>query len=130
MENAQIREIVEQIMDNTSRDDAIVRIGGYDEELELIGSRNGILRLAAELLTATYADASPAHLFEQAKTHPAPCPVLIKSIVIEQTPPEPPAPQSWRLRWRDKMAKLGCLALLAALAVCAIVGLFTLLKLL
>jgi hypothetical protein len=126
METKRLQEFVEQISQATPRADAYIRIGGDDDEIELIGNNAGLLRLAAELLTATYTDANPSYLFER-KTS-APFPAIIKNIVLETTPPEPLAPKSPMSRWRDRLAKAGCLVIIGLAAVCAIIGFWVLLK--
>ena len=126
MENQQLQEFVQQIWDTTSRDAASVRIGGYDDELELIGNRAGLLRLAGELLSAaTYAGTDPAYLFK----FTAASPLCITKITVDETPPDPPPLKTAWSRFGNRLGAFGCLAVLVVAGVCAMVGLYTILKL-
>jgi hypothetical protein len=127
MENEELEEFVQRIWDSTPRETASVRIGGYDDELELIGNRAGLLRLAAELLSAaTYAGTNPAYLFKFI----AASPYSITKITVDETAPDPPQIETGWSRLSNKLGAFGCLALIVAAGVCAIVGLYTILRLL
>jgi hypothetical protein len=126
MENDQLQEFVQRIWDSTSRDTASVRFARYDEDLELIGNRAGLLRLAAELLSAaTYAGTNPEYLFKS----PAPAPVFgITRITVDETTPEPLPPETRWTHLRDRLTAFGCLTVLVVTSMCAIVGLYTIIK--
>lgn len=126
MENDQLQDFVQRIWDSTPRDTALVRFGGWNDELERIGNRAGLLRLAAELLSAaTCAGTSPAYLFKSQTRGPM---SGITKIVVDETAPEPPPKET---RWTDFLNKLGafgCLVVIILSAICAIVGLYTIIK--
>jgi hypothetical protein len=126
MENDQLQEFVQRIWDSTPRDMAVVRFGGYNDSLELIGNRAGLLRLAAELLSAaTYAGTNPAYLFKSQARGPV---SGITKIVVDETAPEPLPKETRWTRFRKKLGAFGCLVVLVFTAICAIVGLYSILK--
>jgi hypothetical protein len=126
MENDQLQDFVQRIWDSTTHDTALVRFGGYDDDLELIGNRAGLLRLAAELLSAaTYAGTNPAYLFKSQTRSPLSC---ISKIILDETAPEPiPKATRWT-RFLNKLGAFGYLVVLGLSAICAIVGLYTIIK--
>jgi hypothetical protein len=125
MEATQLQGFVQALWDSTPREEAVVWFGGYDEDLELNGNRAGLLRLAAEIITATYDNGDPTYLFHRSRGSQVPG---IVSIRISDNPPTPPPPMSFSARIRNKLIAGGCLLLVAFAALCAIAGFVSLMK--
>ena len=134
MNSGDAARIAQQIWDETPKEDAYVWLiedndhsDEYDDRpadapLRLEGNRTGLLRLAAELLTAVASGGSTAGYMFHSK------PSI--SSIYRTTTTEPPkfnaAPQPGRLA--RATAITGCLTVLAIAVACMIVGFFTILK--
>lgn len=124
MDTERLRQFAQHIWDSTSPTEAYVRVGGSEDEIALIGNRDGLLLLAAEILAATCdGSASPGHLFTvEERFHAA-----VKHIGLEGTPPSPKL-ESWLRRVGNNAFGFGCLAIIVLIAICALIGLGTVIK--
>jgi len=121
MTDERLQQIVQEIWDEIPRDSGRLVFDGDRDYPGLVGNRDGLIRLAGELLWAAqtqvgYPGQGVAYLFtSQSVLVP-----YIRHAEIEDRPRRPPA-------WKSNLAKAGCLVLLLALGVCVVVGFFTLL---
>jgi hypothetical protein len=122
MTNERLQQIVEEIWDEIPRDSGRLLFDGDRDYPGLVGNRDGLIRLAGELLWSAkaqmeYPGQNVAYLFtSQSVLVP-----YIRHAEIEDSRPRQPS------EWKSNLAKAGCLILLLALGVCVVVGFFTLL---
>ena len=126
MDTEELKSFVQSIWDNTPRNGAYVRFEEWDEELNLAGNREGLLRLAAEFLSATYGNSDPAYLFPSPPS--APVARFIKRISLEEKPPVPIPPPTFWQGLAGRVAPVGCFFLLLAGLACTLVGAITILR--
>jgi hypothetical protein len=122
VDKLRVREIVQEIWDDVPRDQAWVRLDTDPDGTALMGNREGLLRLGAEVLAASDSPTDPSYLFKETG------PNWIESIFVSYE--DRPSPPTRTRPFLNKLGGVGCLALLVMAVVCAAVGFFTLAKML
>ena len=123
MTDERLQQIIDEIWNDIPRDAGKVEFDRDRDHPGLNGNREGLIRLAGELLLAAkqrvgYPGLNIEYLF-------APYSNLVPSIRCVEIP-QGPARQ--RPGWQNALGKLGCLIVGLGVAICTIVGLVTLLR--
>lgn len=126
MTDDEIRRVVDELDDSVSKENADIIFNlEYEEDgCELVGNRNGFVRLAIEMLRAAVIRLQPGESFT-----PIQIDYLLrdrgmrfKRIVRQEDVAAALPPPRPKMTWNGKIAAVGCLLLLAFFLMCSVIG--------